>query len=142
MGSLMRPGALAWAAHATLLLIVGPGPAAAEDASRFAWGIPGKGADQSVLSLEPCNRPCVVVVRFDNRLVTSGYLTGAKAPAETRTTLAAAGLEVAVTVETGGGMTPDHLRVRPPPGYRVEPLGLPVEENATGRVRVLLEPMG
>jgi hypothetical protein len=112
----------------------------AQDVTRFAWGVPVEGSAPSLLSLEPCDLPCVAVVRFDNTLVTSGHLSKIGGPARMRTTLAVAGLKVAVTVENGGGMTPDLLRVLSPPGHWAEPRELAVDDNATGRVRLLLAP--
>jgi hypothetical protein len=116
MAALMQLGSLACAVHAALLALWSA-PAIAEEMSRFARGIPVEGADQPVLLLEPCDLLCVAVVRFDTRLVTERYLTGAKAPAQMRSTLAVGDLEVAITIENGGGETPCRFRVLPPPGY-------------------------
>ena len=122
-----------------LLLALWPTLADAQDA-RFAWDTPVEGSGPSMLSLEPCGRPCVAVVEFDNTLVVRGAEAGPGIPALVRATLAIAGVKVAVTVETGGGLTPDLMRVLPPPGYAAEPAQVLVPDNASGRVRVVLAP--
>ncbi|MBP1804783.1 hypothetical protein [Rubellimicrobium aerolatum] len=118
------------------LLALWPALAEAQDVTRFAWGAPVNGSAPSGLSLEPCHLPCVAVVRFDNTLVT----TGASLDVPVRATLAISGLRMLVTVENGMGLTPDLLRVRPPPGTAAEPHEVLVDDNATGRVRVVLAP--
>jgi hypothetical protein len=95
------------------------------------------------LALEACDLPCVAIVRFDNTFVTSGVDHDLRGPLLVRTTLSTpgmAGVAIDVTVVTGGGMTPDHLRVHPPPGYVAEPCDMLVEDNASGQVRVILAP--
>ncbi|MDP8919513.1 MAG: hypothetical protein M3O00_11590 [Pseudomonadota bacterium] len=52
--------------------------------------------------------------------------------------LTVAAFEVVIRVEPRSGTTPALLRMQPP-GYPVEPLGLSVEEEAIGRVRLLLD---
>ena len=84
--------------------------------------------------------PCVAVVRFDNTLVTHGKGDGIGTPPLVRATLAIPGVAMSVTVEAGGGLTPDLLKVLPPPGYAAEPREVLVEDNASGRVRVVLGP--
>ena len=124
-----------------LLLMLLPTLAAAQDATRFEWGVPVEGSAPSVLSLEHCDLPCVAVVRFDNTLVTSGRRSGIGFPLPMRTTLAIAGVVMAVTVENGTGMVPDLMQVSPPPGYAAEPRKVLVADNTSGRVRVVLVPM-
>ena len=126
--------------RAALLLALWPTLAPAQDASRFAWGTPVEGSGPSILSLEACDLPCVAVVRFDNTLVTHGMDTRLRAPEVIRTTLAISGLRMAVTVANGAGMTPELLQVSPPPGYAAEPREALVDDNASGRVRVVLRP--
>ena len=126
--------------RAALLLALWPTLAPAQDATRFVWGDPVEGSEPSAVSLEPCDLPCVAVVRFDNTLVTHGVDYGVQAPDPVGTTLAISGVAVDVTVETGGGLTPDLLQVLPPPGYDAQPREVLVEDNASGRVRVMLTP--
>jgi hypothetical protein len=122
--------------RAALLVALWPVVADAQDLTRFAWGVPVEGSAPSLLSLEPCERPCVAVVRFDNTLVTSGD----DRFAPVHTTLLISGVTMAVTVQVGGGLTPDLLQVQPPSGYAALPHEVLVEDNASGRVRVVLAP--
>lgn len=85
-----------------------------------------------MLAVEPCSSPCVAALRFDNQLVRMGCI-GPHSPV--RTTLTLGDLVPAATVEHGGGMAPDVLRVQPPRGYAVEPGVILVNDNATGRLR-------
>ena len=126
--------------RAALFLALWPALGSAEGATHVAWGVPVEGSGPSALSLETCDLPCVAVVRFDNTLVTGGKGGGIGAPPLVRATLAIPGVAMAVTVETGGGLTPDLLKVLPPPGYAAEPDEVLVEDNTSGRVRVLLGP--
>lgn len=83
----------------------------------------------------------MAIVRFDNTLVTPGANYGLKGPVLVRmivSTSEKVGIPVDVIVESGGGMTPDLLRVYPPPGYVAEPCDMLVEDNASGRVRVIM----
>ncbi|MFC5567068.1 hypothetical protein ACFPOC_11690 [Rubellimicrobium aerolatum] len=122
--------------RSALLLALWPALAGAQDVTRFTWGAPVEGSTPSTLSLEPCDLPCVAVVRFDNTLVTSGLSLATPV----RAVLTASSLKMVITVENGIGLTPDLLRVRPPPGTAAEPGEILVDDNATGRVRVVLMP--
>ena len=122
--------------RAALMLALWPTLGLAEDTDHFAWGDPVEGSGPSVLSLEPCDLPCVAVVRFDNTLVTSGE----DRFTPVHTTLLIPGVRMAVTVKAGGGMTPDLLQVQAPPGYTAQPREVLVDDNASGRVRVVLTP--
>jgi hypothetical protein len=126
--------------RAALLLALWPALGSAEGPTHVVWGNPVEGSGPSALSLEACDLPCVAVVRFDNTLVTHGTGDGIGAPPLVRATLAIPGVAMAVTVEAGGGLTPDLLKVLPPPGYAAEPREVLVEDNASGRVRVVLGP--
>ena len=123
-----------------LLLALCPSILAAQDITRHAWGLPVEGSTPSMVIVEPCNSPCVAMVRFDNTLVTSGTAIGKVSHPPVNTTLALAGVVLGVTLEHGGGMAPDLLRVRPPRGYAVEPGEVLVEDNASGSLRVVLAP--
>jgi hypothetical protein len=125
--------------RAALLPLLWPSLAAAGDATRFVWGVPVDGSKPSMLSLEPCDRPCVAVVRFDNTLVTLGGQAGIDASV-IRAQMALDGVPLAVRVEVGGGLTPDRLAVLPPPGFAAQPREVLVDDNASGRVRVVLAP--
>ncbi len=125
---------------ATVLVALWPRPVDAQDAARFAWGMPVEGSGPSLLALEPCSLPCIVVVRFDNTLVTSGKPLPAAAPPVVSTTLAIPDLAVAVTVRSGVGMAPDLMQVRPPPGFAAEPREVLVDDNTKGHVRVFRAP--
>jgi len=123
-----------------LLLALCPSILAAQDATRHTWGSPVEGSTPSMVVVGPCNSPCVAIVRFDNTLVTSGTTADMASHPPLNATLALDGIVLAVTVEHGGGMAPDLLRVRPPWGYAVEPGEVLVEDNASGSLRVVLVP--
>lgn len=123
-----------------LVLAFCPSILAAEDATRHTWGSPVEGSTPSMVVVEPCNSPCVAMVRFDNTLVTSATTAGMASHPPLNTTLALDGVVLAVTVEHGGGMAPDLLRVRPPWGYAAKPGEVLVEDNGSGSLRVVLAP--
>lgn len=123
-----------------LLLALCPSILAAQDATRHAWGVPLEDSAPSVVVAEPCSRPCVATVRFDNTLVSSGATAGLGPHPPVHATLALGGVVLAVTVEHGGGMAPDLLRVRAPQGYAVEPVEVLVDDDASGSLRVVLAP--
>ncbi|MBP1805313.1 hypothetical protein [Rubellimicrobium aerolatum] len=126
--------------RAVLLLILWPALVSAQDVTQSAWGVPVAGSTPSAVSLEPCDLPCLAVVEFDNTLVTTGQGSRVGGPAVVRTTLTSTGLTVDVTVETGIGLAPDLMQVRPPPGYAAQPSEMPVDDGASGRVWVGLAP--
>ncbi len=125
---------------AALPLALWPTLVGAQDSTRFAWGVPVEGSGPSLLSLEPCALPCVVVVRFDNTLVTSGQAPYTAAPPVVSATLATPEVAIAVTVQNGLGMKADLMQVRLPAGYVAEPREVLVDDNASGHVRVVLVP--
>ena len=123
-----------------LLLALCPSMLAAQDVTRHAWGTPVADSTPSVVSVEPCEPPCVALVRFDNTLIMSGLLSGPPVPVPMHADLSLRGLPIAVTVEQGTGQLPDLLRVRVPPGYAAEPAEVLVQDNASGSLRVVLAP--
>ena len=125
--------------RAALILALWPSLVSAEDVARYVWGNPVDGSTPSELALEPCHTPCVAVVRFDNTLVGHGRTNALETPAPVRATLAIPGVAITVIVETGTGLTPDLMQVLPPPGYVAEPYEIQVNDDTSGRVRVVLQ---
>ncbi len=127
--------------RAALLLALVPTLVAGQDVTHLVWGVPVEGSMPSMLSLEPCNLPCVAVVRFDNTLVTQGLEHGSGSPAATQSSLSIAGVTIAIRIKNEIGFAPDLMQVLPPAGYAAEPREVLVDDNASGRVRVVLVPI-
>ncbi len=125
--------------RAALILALWPSLVSAEDVARFVWGEPVDGSMPSALSLEPCRTPCAAIVRFDNTLVAYGGTSAQGTPTPLRATLAIEGLSITVIVEAGTGLMPDLLQVLPPPGYVAEPHEIQVNDDTSGRVRIVLQ---
>ena len=116
----------------TLLALL-PALAAAEPARTYGVAFQA-GGKASRLEMSMCEATCFAQVRFENTFLRGGaYLR--------QFPLDLDGLAVTVTIVDGEGMAPELFTVEPPPGYRVEPAEIPVEEGASGTIALIPLPV-
>lgn len=118
---------------AVLILAAAP-PALAE--GRVTWGVPlDRAAGPNALEIVRCTEGgCAARVTFRNSQL--------RGPAFTRRfTVEGAGLAVTVTIIEGALRAPDEIAVTPPPVFIAEPPRLAVEEDGTGTILILAQPM-